>query len=67
MKLRANIRISIRIDGKPNRKIELIRQPSGKRYWLRVDGKYSKRYEDITITELSDQLRRWLTDVGVEA
>ena len=43
MRMPADIRISVRIGDQPTRRIELIRQPSGKRYWIRRDGKVSKR------------------------
>ena len=59
-RLRADIRISVKIQGKPTRKLELIRHPFGARYWVRLDGKASTRLPDATATEIADRLRRWI-------
>ena len=61
MRLPADIRISVRIGEQPTHRIELIRQPAGKRYWIRRDGTSSKRMNEATITQVCDKLRRWLS------
>jgi len=38
---KADIRISIKVHGKPTRKLELIRQPFRQRFWVWVDGQVS--------------------------
>jgi hypothetical protein len=40
-RLPAHIRISLKKRGGPTHRTELIRQPVGKRYWIRRDGKDS--------------------------
>lgn len=61
MRLRSDIRISVRVGKGKTKRLELIRMPAGEKYWLRVNGKNSKRFEVTTITEFTDQLRRWIT------
>ena len=59
MYLKSDVRISVRI-GQKTRKIELIRQPSGDRFWIRIDRRKSAKMDDATITEVTDKLRQWL-------
>ncbi len=59
-RLKADIRISVKINGKPTRKIELIRQPFGTRFWIRLDGRTSTKLPEATATEIADRLRRWI-------
>ncbi len=43
-RLPAVIRISLKKRGGKTYRIELIRQPTGRRFWIRKDGKYRTRY-----------------------
>lgn len=62
MRLRADIRISIKnLRTGETYKLELIRQPTGyRRFWLRYNGKNSRKWREITLTELFQTLRTWL-------
>jgi hypothetical protein len=60
MRIRSYIRVSVRIGRGKTKRLELIEQPSGKKFWLRVNGKNSRKFEETTITEFTDQLRRWI-------
>ena len=52
------MRISIKNNNTGNsHKIELIKMPFGKRYFVRFDGVNSKKVDDISISELSVKLR----------
>ena len=60
MYLKSDIRISVRVGENKTRKIELIRQPYGEKYWIRVDKRRSKKLDEATVTEITDKLRRWI-------
>ena len=59
-RLRADIRISLKKRGGPTHRIELIRQPVGKRYWIRRDGKDSAKLPEVTASQIAERIRRWL-------
>ena len=59
-RLPADIRISLKKRGGPRHRIELIRKPSDKRYWVRRDGKFSAKVPEATATEIAERIRRWL-------
>jgi len=58
--LPADIRISLKKRGGPTHRIELVRQPAGRRYWVRRDGKYSQKVPEATATQIAERIRRWL-------
>lgn len=59
--IKSDIRISVRRKDNATRKIELIALPySREQYWVKVDGKKSKKLEVTTITEVTHKLREWL-------
>ena len=58
--LKSDIRISVRVGENKTRKIELIRQPYGDKFWVRVDKRRSKKLDEATVTEITDKLRRWI-------
>ena len=60
MFLRSEIRISVRVGENKTRKIELIHQPYGDKFWVRVDKRRSKNLDEATVTEITDKLRRWI-------
>ena len=60
MYLKSDVRISVRIGNGKTRKIDLIRMPSGPRFWVRLDKRKSKKMDNVTLTEVIDQLRRWI-------
>jgi hypothetical protein len=60
-RLPADIRISLKKRGGPTHRIELVRQPVGRRYWVRRDGKYSTKMPEATATQIAERIRRWLT------
>ena len=59
-RLPADIRISLKKQGGPTYRIELVRQPVGRRYWVRRDGKHSKKVPEATATQIAERIRRWL-------
>ena len=59
-RLPAEIRISLKKRGGPTHRIELIRQPVGKRYWIRRDGKDSAKLPEATASQIAERIRRWL-------
>jgi len=59
-RLPADIRISLKKRGGRTHRIELIRQPFGKRYWFRRDGKYSDKLPEATATQIAERIRHWL-------
>ena len=63
-RLRADIRISLKKRGGPTHRIELIRQPVGKRYWIRRDGKDSAKLPEATASQIAERIRRWLVSKG---
>jgi hypothetical protein len=58
--IRADIRISLKRRGGRTHRIELARQPVGRRYWVRRDGKYSTKMPEATATQIAERIRRWL-------
>jgi len=63
-RLPAEIRISLKKRGGPTHRIELIRQPIGKRYWIRGDGKDSTKLPEATASQIAERIRRWLVSNG---
>jgi hypothetical protein len=63
-RLPADIRISLKKRGGRTHRIELIRQPLGKRYWIRRDGKDSTKLPDATASQIAERIRRWLVSKG---
>ena len=63
-RLRADIRISLKKRGGPTHRIELIRQPVGKRYWIRRDGKDSAKLPEATASQIAERMRRCLVSKG---
>jgi hypothetical protein len=59
-RLPAHIRISLKKRGGPTHRIELIRQPVGRRYWIRRNGKESAKVPEATATQIAERIRRWL-------
>jgi len=60
-RLRADIRISLKKRAKTTAlSSELIRQPVGRRYWVRQDGKYSTNVPEATPSQIAERIRRWL-------
>ena len=59
-RLRADIRISLKKRGERTYRIELIRQPVGRKFWVRRDGKQSTQVPEATATEIAQRIRRWL-------
>ncbi len=59
-RLPADIRISLKKRGGPTHRIELIRQPVGRRYWIRRNGKESAKVPEATATQIAERIRRWL-------
>jgi hypothetical protein len=56
--LTADIRISLKKRGGSTHRIELVRQPVGKRYWIRRDGKPSTKVPEATASQIADRIRR---------
>ena len=63
-RLPADIRISLKKRRGRTHRIELIRQPLGKRYWIRRDGKDSTKLPDATASQIAERIRRWLVSKG---
>jgi hypothetical protein len=59
-RLPADIRISLKRQGGRTHRIELVRYPFQKRFWVRRDGKQSAKLPEATATEIAEQIRRWL-------
>jgi hypothetical protein len=59
-RLPAHIRISLKKRGERTHRIELIRQPCGKRFWIRRDGKHSTKLPEATASQIAERIRRWL-------
>ena len=60
-RLPGDVRISLKRRGGKTYRIELIRQllrPS--QFWVRRDGKQSRKLPDATATEIADEIRKWL-------
>lgn len=52
MRLVADVRISVKVRGGKCHRLELIKQPMAKRYWLRFDGRNSRKMPESTKTEV---------------
>jgi len=52
--------ISLKKQGGPTHRIELVRQPVGKRFWIRRDGKPSSKVPEATASQIAERIRRWL-------
>ena len=63
-RLPADIRISLKKRGGRTHRIELIRQPLGKRYWIRRDGKDSTKLPEATASQIAERIRHWLVSHG---
>lgn len=61
MRLRSDVRISVRIGGGHTRRIELYRQPAGRKFWVRLDGRLSKVSEN-TVTGVTTLIRKWIVE-----
>ena len=59
-RLPADIRISLKERRGRTHRIELVRQPVGKRYWIRCDGKESAKLPEATASQIAERIRRWL-------
>jgi hypothetical protein len=59
-RISADIRISLKKRGGATHRIELVRQPAGRRYWVRRDGKYSTKVPEATATQIAERIRPWL-------
>jgi hypothetical protein len=59
-RLPADLRISLKKRGGPTYRIELIRQPNGKRFWVRRDGVRSSVVPEATATEFAERIRQWI-------
>ena len=60
-RLKADVRISLKKRGGPTHRIELIRQPVGRKFWVRRDGKRSAQVPEATATQIAERIRRWLS------
>ena len=56
----ADIRISLKRRGGKTHRIELIRQPGSRRYWIRRDRRKSAKMPEGTATEIAEAIRKWL-------
>jgi hypothetical protein len=56
----ADVRISLKQKGGRTHRIELIRQPIRRRFWIRRDGRKSKKMPEATATEIAEAIRKWL-------
>ncbi len=59
-RLPADIRISLKTRGGPTHRIELVRQPAGRRDWVRRGGKYLTKVPEATPSQIAEHIRRWL-------
>lgn len=59
-RLPADFRISLKKRGGATHRIELIRQPNGKRFWVRRDGVRSAVVPDASATEIAERIRQWI-------
>ena len=59
-RLPADIRISLKTLGGPTHCIELVRHPTGRRYWVRRDDKYSTKVPEATASQIAEHIRHWL-------
>ena len=56
----ADIRISRKRKGGKTHRIELIRPPSVRRYWVVRDRKKSAKLPEATATQIAEAIRKWL-------
>jgi hypothetical protein len=54
----ADIRISLKRRGEKTHRIELIRQPFRRKFWIRRDGRKSKKMPEATATEIAEAIRK---------
>ena len=59
---RANIRISLKLRGRPTHRIELVRIPFTKRFRIRRNGCKSTKLPEGTATQVAEEIRRWLAN-----
>lgn len=59
-RLPADIRISLKKRGGPTHRLELVRQPAGRRYWIRREGRHSTKVPEATATQIAERIRHWL-------
>ena len=52
MRLVSDVRISVKVRGGKCHRLELIKHPLAKRYWLRFNGANSRKMPDATKTEI---------------
>ena len=56
----AEIRISLKRQGGPTYRVELISVPFTRRFRIRRNGTRSRKLREDTATEFADEIRRWL-------
>ena len=56
----ADIRISLKQRGGPTHRIELVRIPFMRRIRVRRNGRTSAKLPEATVTEVAEEIRRWL-------
>jgi hypothetical protein len=62
MRLRSDVRISVRVGTQPTRRIDLYRHPARRKAFLvNLDGRRSKKLEEVTATEVAARIRKWIT------
>ena len=59
MRLQSDFRVSVKHKDGRVQKIELIRQPIGKKFWIRVGGKNTEDRKGVTLSEFFAELRKW--------
>ena len=59
-RLTADIRISLKKRRRPTHRIELVRQPVAKRYWIRRNGEHSSKVPEASASQIAERIRRWL-------
>jgi hypothetical protein len=62
-RLPADIRISLKKRGGPTVRVELVRQPSGKKFWVRRNGTRSRILPEANASQVADRIRRWLASI----
>ena len=58
-RLSATISLTVRHETKGRFKLELIRMPHSKRYWVRINDKVSMKHESLSWTEAINLIREW--------
>jgi hypothetical protein len=58
LRLPAGIRISLKKQGGPTHRLELVRQPAGRRYWVRREGRYSTKVPEATAPQIAERAFR---------